>query len=126
MAEKKTSEQGRLHHHGDKSETIIAKMPGEAAFIKVAETFQLISDPTRLKILYLLCHAEECVNNIAVAVGMSAPAVSHHLKILKEAGLLSSCRQGKEIYYKLAESEEAALVHRSVDDIFDINCPCRI
>ncbi len=112
-----------LHHHSSHTEEMLQKMPENKAFEKVSDTFALISDPTRLKILWLLCHCEECVNNIAVAVNMSAPAVSHHLRLLKQAGLLSSRRDGKEMYYKLAETPEAQLLHRSIDDIFDINCP---
>lgn len=112
-----------LHQHCGHVEEMLKEMPGDKVFEKVSETFQLISDATRLKILWLLCHSEACVNNIAVAVNMSAPAVSHHLRILKQAGLLVSRREGKEMYYKLAETEEAALVHRAIDDILDIKCP---
>lgn len=112
-----------LHHHCGHTEVMLQKMPANGAFEKVSDTFALISDATRLKILWLLCHCEACVNNIAVSVNMSAPAVSHHLRLLKQAGLLSSRREGKEMYYKLAETEEAKLLHRSIDDIFDINCP---
>lgn len=112
-----------LHHHSGHTKDMLQKMPESTAFEKVSDMFALISDPTRLKILWLLCHCEECVNNIAVAVNMSAPAVSHHLRLLKQAGLLSSRRDGKEMYYKLAELPEAQLLHRSIDDIFDISCP---
>ena len=93
------------------------------AFARTAETFQLISDATRLKILWLLCHNEICVNNIAVSVNMSSPAVSHHLRLLKQAGLLESRREGKEMYYKLAKTTEASLLHHALDDILDIKCP---
>ena len=85
-------------------------------------TFGLISDSTRLEILWLLCHTEECVMNIAAAVEMSSPAVSHHLRILKDAGLITSRKVGKEAYYTLAATEEADLVHKIVDAVFDINC----
>ncbi len=112
-----------LHRHCGDTEKMLHQMPDDKAFEKVSDTFALISDPTRLKILWLLCHCEACVNNIAVAVNMSSPAVSHHLRLLKQAGLLSSRREGKEMYYKLAETPEAQLLHRSIDDIFDINCP---
>lgn len=112
-----------LHRHHDNTEHMLRHMPSEAAFDKVSGTFALISDPTRLKILWLLCHCEECVNNIAVAVNMSSPAVSHHLRLLKQSGLLSCRRTGKEMYYKLADTAEAALLHKSIDDIFDIKCP---
>ena len=111
-----------LHHHNNK-ETHILEIPLEKAFLRTAETFQLISDATRLKILWLLCHNEVCVNNIAVLVKMSSPAVSHHLRLLKQAGLIESRREGKEMYYKLAETAEAALLHRALDDILDIKCP---
>lgn len=113
----------QLHNHCGNTAEVIAHMPGYPEFAKVSETFQLISDSTRLRILWLLCHCEECVNNIAVTVNMSAPAVSHHLRILKQAGLISSRRDGKEIYYKLSDTPEAQLLHKSIDDIFDITCP---
>ena len=114
-----------LHMHCEHTEDMLKKMPAAKAFEKVSDTFQLISDPTRLKILWLLCHCEECVNNIAVAVNMSSPAVSHHLLLLKQAGLLSSRRDGKEMYYRLADTPEAFLLHKSIDDIFDISCPAK-
>lgn len=112
-----------FHNHNDQVEEVLKEMPCEKSFEKVSETFQLISDPTRLRILWLLCHCEECVNNIGIAVKMSAPAVSHHLRILKQSGLIESRRDGKEMYYKLSQTPEAALLHKAVDDIFDINCP---
>lgn len=112
-----------LHHHSCCAQNMLEHLPSDKAFQKVSDTFQLISDPTRLKILWLLCHCELCVNNIGIAVGMSSPAVSHHLRLLKQAGLLENRRLGKEMYYKLASSPEAQLLHKSVDDIFDISCP---
>ena len=66
---------------------------------------------------------EECVSDIATAVCMSSPAVSHHLKTLKQSGLITSRREGKEVLYKLATTKEATLVHHMIDDIFEINCP---
>ena len=112
-----------LHHHNHQENTI-RTMPDDKSFVKTAETFQLISDSSRLKILWLLCHNETCVNNIAVAVNMSSPAVSHHLRLLKQAGLLESRREGKEMYYKLAETKEAVLLHHALDEILNIKCPC--
>lgn len=112
-----------LHYHNHNGDSL-ENMPADKSFAGAAETFQLISDASRLKILWLLCHHETCVNNIAVAVNMSSPAVSHHLRLLKQAGLLDSRRDGKEMYYKLAETEAAGLVHRALDDILNITCPC--
>lgn len=112
-----------LHCHHSNIETMLKQMPDTASFNRVSDTFALISDASRLKILWLLCHCEECVNNIAAAVNMSSPAVSHHLRMLKQAGQLESRRDGKEMFYKLSSSPEAQLLHKAVDDIFDINCP---
>lgn len=110
----------------EKVNSIIKHIPCDKLFDKASTTFQLISDPTRLKILWLLSHYELCVNNIAIGINMSAPAVSHHLKLLKQSQLIDSKRDGKEIYYKIASSKEARLVHKAVDDILDMKCPNNI
>ena len=101
---------------------LLDKIPSEPDAMLVADTFKLISDGTRLRVLSLLCHSEECVTNIASACGMSLPAVSHHLKMLKSAGLIDMRREGKETYYKLASNNEGKLVHRIIDDVFNFKC----
>ena len=111
------------HDHGETISKILEKMPDEEAFLEAADVFAHISDATRLRILWLLCHCEECVTNIASAVQMSDSAVSHHLRILKRSGLLKSRRLGKEVHYTLAGTEEAQLVHRMVDDVFEMSFP---
>ena len=111
------------HDHGQALEKVLSAMPDTESFRRVADTFQLISDATRLRILWILCHDEQCVQNIAAAVDMSPPAVSHHLKMLKSAGLIHNRRIGKEIHYSLADAAEAQLVHRIVDEMFEIKCP---
>ena len=111
------------HDHGHALEEVLEKMPPEAEFQKASDTFAQLCDSTRLRILWLLCHSEECVTNIAAAVGMSGSAVSHHLRVLKQTGLISFRRIGKEVHYTLSATPEAGLVHRMIDDIFDMNCP---
>ena len=123
MVDRKCFDCKKLHDHDLNANEMIKNMPCGKSFEKVSGTFQLISDPSRLKILWLLCHCELCVNNIAIAVNMSAPAVSHHLKLLKQLGLIDSKRIGKEIYYTISNTEEAELVHKSIDDILNIKCP---
>ena len=110
------------HDHGGKTSVMLESMPGQETFGRVADTFDLMSDPTRVKILWLLCHTEDCVANIAAAVEMSSPAVSHHLRVLKQAGLLSHRKSGKEVYYTLADTDEAKQIHHIVDIIFNLNC----
>lgn len=111
------------HNHGNNEEKIREHLPGENEIAGVSEAMKQLGDPSRLRIFWLLCHCEECVLNIAAIVNMSSPAVSHHLRLLKSSGLIVSRREGKEMYYKLAETPEALLLHKSIDDIFDMKCP---
>jgi len=111
-----------LHNHGGNLADLMASIPTEQQFFMAADVFSMLCDSTRLRILWLLCHTEECVSDIAAAVGMSSPAVSHHLRNLKQCGLITSRREGKEVLYTLAETKEASLVHNMIDDIFEINC----
>jgi len=112
-----------LHNHGGNLNDLMASIPTEQQFLMAADVFSMLCDSTRLRILWLLCHTEECVSDIAAAVNMSSPAVSHHLRNLKQSGLITSRREGKEVLYTLAKTKEATLVHHMIDDIFEINCP---
>lgn len=111
------------HDHGQNIDVILANMPSMDDCVQVAEVFKQISDGSRLRILWLLCHCEECVSNIAVAMDMSDPAVSHHLKLLRKSGLIVSRRDGREVYYKLADTQQAQIVHRVCEEMFQITCP---
>lgn len=126
MSEHKASEFNlsgeTLHDHGRHTDELLRKKPSDEAFVKAADVFTLLNDPTRLRILWFLSHSEECVTNISIAIGMSAPAVSHHLRLLRQTGLLQNKREGKEVYYKLADTPTGRLVHKAIDDIFEINC----
>ena len=111
------------HNHGQNEERVLEKLPSIEECRRVAEIFKQISDGTRLRILWFLCHCEECVSNISAAMEMSDPAVSHHLKILKNANLIVSRREGKEIYYRLADTVVAEHIHQICEEIFQITCP---
>ena len=103
-------------------ESTITEMPDDDSFIEASTIFGQLCDSTRLKILFLLCHNSVCVCNIADAIGMSAPAVSHHLRSLKLLGILEFKRIGKEVYYTLADNENARLIHQMIDDMFGRSC----
>lgn len=111
------------HDHGQDIGPILARMPDAESCLLAAAIFQQLGDGSRLRILWLLCHAEECGVNIAAAVGMSNAAVAHHLKTLRLHGLITSRRAGKEVYYTLAATTTARLIHRMVDEFFQISCP---
>ena len=89
----------------------------------VADVFKQLSDSSRVRIFWLLCHCEECVIDLSAMVGMSSPAVSHHLRQLRESGLLVSRRVGKEGYYRAAVYELAQLLHRMIERTVEIACP---
>ena len=111
------------HLHGYDNELLAARMPQTEDCRRVADVFAQLGDGTRLKILWLLCHSEQCVTIIAALTGMSGPAVAHHLKLLKGSGLIVSRRDGREMLYRLGDTEECREIHRSIDALFHVRCP---
>ncbi len=111
------------HDHGQPLELDIDHMPKTEQFAKAAEVFKNIDDSSRLRIFWILCHCEECVINLSSMVDMSSPAVSHHLKLLKTSGLIVSRREGKEVYYKAADTEQVQLLHHMIEKMVEISCP---
>ena len=92
-------------------------------FQTVALVFRQLSDANRVRLFWLLCHCEECVVNLAAMMGMSPPALSHHLRQLRESGLIVSRRDGKEVYYHAADTAQARLLHELVEQVMDVACP---
>ena len=113
------TEQKLPHDHGH---SLPAVLPGQEHFSAVAQVYKLLADPSRLRIFWLLCHWEECVTNISAMVQMSAPAVSHHLRLLTASGLLISRREGKEVYYRAADTQQVRLLHEMIETIEQITC----
>ena len=89
-------------------------IPSVDDFQTVADIFKQLGDGSRIRIFWLLCHCEECVVNLSAMVNMSSPAVSHHLRQLKVGGLITSRREGKEVYYRATLTQQAQLLHRCV------------
>ncbi len=111
------------HDHGQPIEHELAHMPPVSHFQTVADIFKQLGDGSRLRIFWLLCHGEECVINLSSMMDMSSPAVSHHLKQLKAGGLIVSRREGKEVYYRAAATEQARLLHHMIESLMQIACP---
>lgn len=111
------------HQHGKDEEKIINSLPSEERVHMVSTILKQLGDPSRLRIFWLLCHCEECVINIAALTDMTSPAVSHHLRLLKTSGLIVSRREGKEMYYKAADTDVAQSLHKIIESIADITCP---
>ena len=115
------------HHHGEEEHHNIDQIRAQLAkadnFQIVADIFKQVGDPSRVRIFWLLCHCEECVVNIAAMLNMSSPAVSHHLRVLKDSGLLSSRRDGREVYYRAADTSQSRLLHEMIEQVMDVACP---
>ena len=113
------------HHHTDHKNSLFLSqaLSSVKEFSVVADIFGQLSDPTRLRIFWMLCHCEECVINIAAMLGISSPAVSHHLRSLRDTGLIISRRDGKEVFYRASEGEVADLLHHMIEQTMSITCP---
>lgn len=111
------------HDHGQGIEQELQNMPSVENFQTVADIFKQLGDGSRIRIFWLLCHCEECVVNLSAMVNMSSPAVSHHLRQLKVGGLITSRREGKEVYYRATLTQQAQLLHHMIEDLVEIACP---
>lgn len=109
------------HGHNDIDE-LLAGMSTES-FAELSALFSMLSDRTRLKIFWILCHSEECVINLSAMMNMSSPAISHHLRQLKDAELIVSRREGKEVYYRSADTDKARLLHYMTESLAKLSCP---
>lgn len=113
------------HHHNEdhEMEYLSNQFSKVKDFQAVSDVFKQFSDTTRIRIFWLLCHCEECVTDIAALLEMSSPAVSHHLRILRNCNLIVSSRSGKEVYYRASESNLSQTMHQMIEQVLEIACP---
>ena len=111
------------HDHGQAMEKRLDHMPSTDEFQIAADIFKQLGDGSRIRIFWLLCHCEECVINLSSMVNMSSPAVSHHLRQLKAGGLIVSRWEGKEVYYRAADTQQVRLLHHMLEQLVEITCP---
>ncbi len=88
----------------------INNLPDIEEMYDLAELFKVFGDSTRIRILFLLFEDEYCVNDLADALNMTQSAVSHQLKILKVNRLIKSRRDGKQMYYSLADDHVRTII----------------
>lgn len=93
-----------IHVNEETLRMIDDRMPPEEELQDLAEFYRVFGDATRLKILYVLLSAEMCVYDIASVLGMSQSAISHQLRVLKQMDLVKNRREGKTIFYALADA----------------------
>lgn len=96
--------------HEELLKIVNEKMPEETEIFDLAELFKVFGDSTRLRILFVLFEAEVCVCDLAQTLSMTQSAISHQLKILKQSHLVKSRREGKSIFYSLADDHVKIMI----------------
>jgi DNA-binding transcriptional ArsR family regulator len=84
---------------------------------EVSELFKALADPTRIRIISILAHAEMCVGDLCIALEMSQPAVSYQLRILRTLRIVRARKEGKHVYYTLDDEHVYQLYHQGVDHV---------
>lgn len=98
--------------------TLKLDVPIAEKFVQpMADTFKVLGDPTRIRILALLAEGEACVTNIADSLDMTQSAISHQLRLLRHAGLVKFTKTGKEVFYSLDDQHVLTLFAQALDHI---------
>ena len=92
-------------------------LPDEELLYDLADLFKVFGDPTRIRILYVLSVEELCVQDIADRLSMTQSAISHQLRVLKQMSLVKFRRDGKTIYYSLADSHVATIMNQGLEHV---------
>jgi ArsR family transcriptional regulator len=106
-----------IHTHDDVVERVRQEMPDEDTLYDLTELFRIFGDSTRIRILYVLFEAEMCVCDIAMILGMTQSAISHQLRALKNARLVKGRREGKTVFYSLADDHVKTIIHQGLDHV---------
>lgn len=103
--------------HKDLLKIVNEKMPAETELYDLSELFKVFGDSTRIRILFVLFECEVCVCDLAEALNMTQSAISHQLKILKQNKLVKSRRDGKSIFYSLADDHVRTIIAMGIEHI---------
>jgi ArsR family transcriptional regulator len=103
--------------HADKVQLVNEQMPPEDRLYDLAELFKAFGDTTRIRILFALFEADICVCDLAATLNMTQSAISHQLRLLKQARLVSGRREGKQIIYYLADDHVRTIIAMGLEHI---------
>ena len=92
-------------------------MPAEEEIYYLSEVYKVFGDSTRIKVLYLLVNRELCVNDIANELAMTPSSISHQLRVLKQHRLVKFRRDGKTVYYSLADEHVETILNQGLEHI---------
>jgi ArsR family transcriptional regulator len=101
--------------HQDVVNLVRTKMPSEETLYDLAELFKVFGDSTRIRILWALDEAELCVCDIAVLLNMTQSAISHQLRVLKQANLVRNRKDGKIVFYSLIDEHVKQIFNQGLD-----------
>ena len=105
------------HVHEDTVRRVNESIPCEEELFDLAELFKVFGDSTRVRILFVLFESEMCVCGLAELLGMTQSAISHPLQVLKKAKLVRYRREGKTIFYSLADGHVRAILDQGMEHI---------
>ena len=103
--------------HEDTVKQVLSEMPDDETLYDLAELFKVFGDSTRIKILYALFEAELCVCDIAQLLGLTQSAVSHQLRVLKSCQLVKPRKDGKTVFYSLADDHVRKIIAQGMEHI---------
>ena len=103
--------------HPDKIAHAGGQMPNDEELFALADLYKIFSDSTRIRILYVLFETELCVCDIAEMLGMNLSAISHQLRVLKQARLVKFRRAGKTVYYSLADDHIHSILGQGMEHV---------
>lgn len=106
-----------IHAHEDIVGKVNRNMPDDEILYDLAELFKIFGDSTRIKILYVLFEAEMCVCDIAQLLGMTQSAISHQLRALKQSKLVKYRREGKTVFYSLADNHVRSIIDQGMEHV---------
>ena len=117
MEERKDEVCDGFEVHEDLLKIVNETLPEETELYDLAELFKVFGDSTRIRILFVLFEAEVCVCDLAKVLNMTQSAIYHQLRILKQNKLVKSRREGKSIFYSLADDHVRTIINQGRDHI---------
>lgn len=105
--------------HNEIAEKISELMPDEDVLYETANLLKIFGDATRIRIMFILFSEEMCVCDIAKALNMTQSAISHQLSILKQSRLVKNRREGKTIFYSLADAHVKGIFYQAIEHILE-------
>ncbi len=106
-----------IHVHKDVAEKVQSHLPAEEELLELSGFFKVFGDATRIKILCILLQSEMCVCDLAQTLNMTQSAISHQLRMLKQMKLVKSRREGKTVFYSLADGHIKTIVNQGMEHI---------